>query len=117
MALKASRLSPSPSAPVLIRPWSAIVSARWKAFAAVGPNVRFVFPLYPKRVEEVCTALNSAFLAGSSGKAELVEALARAVSHHQIRCDLAERMGATPPKSESWVADARSALALAKGGG
>lgn len=50
-----------------------------------------------------------------SAAPELLLILQRAVAQHQIRCDVAKRLGVTPPIKEAWVVDARAAIAKATG--
>lgn len=45
---------------------------------------------------------------------DLLAALESAVAQHQIRCDIAIRLGQQPPNSERWVLSARAAIAAAK---
>ena len=58
---------------------------------------------------------NDAFIVRACNSHDaLVASLRAAVAQHQIRCDLAERLGLTPPTQEKWVARARTALAQAQ---
>lgn len=42
---------------------------------------------------------------------ELLEALKKALATHGIRCDMAEKLGLTPPTQERWVPKAHAAIA------